>query len=172
MMVVSRGIELNHAAALPAPATGPYGKGGMKIITAIYKPNIMYKTIASLALIISLTACSAEKKLHNRLVGTWEVASFNENSENSNTNLSNIGTVSFAKDGRGSKELSFRLRGEQTDNTPFTWSNTATTITVQSDRSQFSKAWIIIQNKKKQQLWKSTNGKGGVQEVLLKKKRK
>jgi hypothetical protein len=133
------------------------------------KPAIMLKTIASLAVILSLAACSAEKKLHNRLTGTWEVASFNENSENSKTNLSNIGTVNFLKEGRGTKQLSFRLRGDQTDNTPFTWSNTATTVTVQSDQSQFSKAWIIIQNKKKQQLWKSTNGKGGVQEVLLKK---
>jgi hypothetical protein len=129
----------------------------------------MRTIIASLAVILQLYACSAEKKLHNRLLGTWNVASFNENSGNSQTNLTNIGTVSFMKDGRGTKELTFRVGGERTQNTPFSWVNTGTTVTIQSDASPFGKAWIVLQNNRKQQLWKSTNGRGGVQELTLKK---
>lgn len=129
----------------------------------------MRNIIASLSVIILLSACSAEKKLRSRLIGTWNVVSFNENSGNSQSNLSNIGTVSFMKDGRGTKDLAFRMGGDRTNTTPFSWQNTGTTVTIQSDQSPFGKAWIVLQNSRKQQMWKSTNGKGGVQELVLRK---
>jgi hypothetical protein len=42
-------------------------------------------------------------------------------------------------------------------------------VTINSDNSDFSKTWILIENSKKKQLWKATDGGNQVQILELKK---
>lgn len=116
---------------------------------------------------ILLVSCSAQSKLHNRLQGIWTVTNYQDNFQGSRTNLDNAGTVEFHSDNRGNKDISFRAMQNYRDNTPFTWDNSANTVTIHGDNSEFAKAWIVTTNKKKKQVWKSTNGRNGVQQVTL-----
>ena len=119
--------------------------------------------------LLMLASCSAQKKLHNRLVGRWNVSNYQDSQQGSKSNLDNAGSVEFNDDNRGSKDISFRAMQSYRDNSPFSWDNTANTVTIHGDQSEFAKAWIVTTNKKKKQVWKSTNGRGGVQEVTLAK---
>jgi hypothetical protein len=106
--------------------------------------------------------------MHNRLLGTWKVDSYESSElEGTKTSLQNAGTINFLEDGRGVKDVTFRAMGDYRDNSPFTWSNTGTSVTIQGDLSEFAKSWIVITNKRKRQIWKSTNGKGGIQQLKL-----
>lgn len=116
-----------------------------------------------------LASCSAQKKLHNRLVGRWNVSNYQDSYQGSRSNLDNAGSVEFTDDNRGVKDISFRAMQNYRDNAPFSWDNTANTVTIHGDQSEFAKAWIVTTNKKKKQVWKSTNGRGGVQELTLTK---
>ncbi len=116
---------------------------------------------------LMLVSCSAQKKLHNRLLGVWNVSNYQDSFEGSRTNLDNAGTVEFHPDSRGNKDINFRAMQAFRDNTPFNWDNTGNTVTIRGDASEFAKAWIITSNKKNKQVWKSTNGRGGIQQVTL-----
>lgn len=118
---------------------------------------------------LMLASCSAQKKLHNRLVGRWNVSNYQDLNQGSRTNLDNAGSVEFTDNNRGVKDISFKAMQNYRDNSPFSWDNTASTVTIHGDQSEFAKAWIVTTNKKKKQVWKSTNGRGGVQEVTLTK---
>lgn len=119
---------------------------------------------------LMLVSCSAQKKFHKRLVGRWEVSNYQNTYQGSATNLNNAGNVEFFNENRGVKDISFRAMQNYRDNSPFSWDNTANTVTVHSDQSEFAKAWIVTTNKKKKQVWKSTNGTGGIQQITLSKR--
>ena len=116
-----------------------------------------------------LVSCSAQKKLHNRLVGRWNVSNYQDSFQESRTNLDNAGKVEFTGDNQGLKDISFRAMQNYRDNAPFNWSNTGNTVTIQGAQSEFAKAWIVVSNKKKKQVWNSTNGRGGIQRITLTK---
>lgn len=119
---------------------------------------------------LMLVSCSAQKKLHNRLVGRWDVSNYQDSFEGSKTNLDNAGNIEFTGDNRGLKDISFRAMQNYRDNAPFSWDNTGNTVTVHGDQSEFAKSWIVTSNKKKKQVWKSTNGRGGIQQITLTKR--
>jgi hypothetical protein len=55
---------------------------------------------------------------------------------------------------------------------PFKWSwDSQSYITIDSQGSEFSKTCILIENKKKSQVWKSTDGSNTVHELVLKNKK-
>ena len=126
-----------------------------------------YIHLIFLAAVLMLVSCSAQRKLRSRLVGTWNVSNYQDSFEGSRTNLDNAGTIEFQSGNRGNKDIAFRAMQNYRDNSPFSWDNTANTVTVHGDQSEFAKAWIITTNKKKKQVWKSTNGRGGIQQVTL-----
>ena len=81
---------------------------------------------------------------------------------------SNIGTITFNKNGTGTKNLDYSLLGvSKKDATPFTWSTTEDFITIEGDESEFSKTWIFIENKNDYQKWQSTDGANTVQTLEL-----
>ena len=115
---------------------------------------------------VLLTSCS------HRLVGTWNVERYETISPgNESISLYNIGTMTFNSNSSGTKDLNFTVMGlEKKDQIPFTWSwSDGKLVTIDSDGSDFSKTWIIIENKRKTQLWKSTDGSDNVQVMELKK---
>lgn len=116
---------------------------------------------------IALVSCS----LQQRLTGTWNIVKFQEtNISQQDASADNVGTIQFKKDGSGVKSLSYSILGNQTnDQKPFTWTINGNNITLNSENAQFPKSWIIVTNKAKYQVWKSTDGQGNIQKMELKK---
>ncbi|MEA5111233.1 hypothetical protein SDC9_15595 [bioreactor metagenome] len=111
-------------------------------------------------LIISLlSACSP------KLAGTWSIQKYETSTPGQEgVSLKNIGTITFAKSGNGEKNISYSIFGSVVeDNLPFTWTASGNLITINSEGSELSKTWIVVENKKKAQRWKSTDGANQVQ---------
>lgn len=131
------------------------------------------KSLSTYALLLSsfllvILSCTLERKL----VGTWQIESYSEESgDGSNANAKNIGTIHLDKDGIGSNDLSYRILGiERTEKTDFTYNVNDENITIKTEgESDLPKSWIIIESKRNFQKWKSTDGKGNVQTLILKK---
>ncbi|MBM1104929.1 hypothetical protein JQC67_02145 [Aurantibacter crassamenti] len=111
------------------------------------------------------TSCS------HRLIGTWNVKNYERITPGSQgMSVQNIGTISFNKNGTGTKKLDYALLGfSSIDQTPFNWSSTKNYLTIEDENSEFSKTWIFIENKNKIQKWQSTDGNNQVQTLVLKK---
>lgn len=114
-----------------------------------------------LKIMVVFVAISFMSSCTHRLVGVWNVSRFETKTPNqAASSLQNIGYIEFKKKGEGEKQLEYLVLGTtQQDFSPFTWSwvdNKYVTIT--SEESHFSKTWIIIKNKKKHQIWESTDG--------------
>jgi hypothetical protein len=76
----------------------------------------------------------------------------------------------FNSDGTGEKNISYTLFGDQiNDTSPFSWTATDKYVTIESERSLFSKTWILIENQQGFQKWESTDGSNQVQTLELKK---
>ncbi len=107
-----------------------------------------------------------------RIVGTWNVQRYETVTPGQQSvSLSNIGTMKFKKNGEGEKKLEYSVLGvNRTDEMPFKWVQSDDSyIAIESPNSDFSKTWIILENKKKYQKWKSTDGSTNVQILELKK---
>ncbi|MDD2996007.1 MAG: hypothetical protein EOM47_00315 [Bacteroidia bacterium] len=127
------------------------------------KKNFLHTTI--FLSVIFLSSCAPN------ILGTWNVVRYEtvENGQPGIT-LNNIGTISFDKKGVGEKKISYNVLGAQrNDSTTFTWKSNDNFVTINSDNSDFSKTWILIENSKKKQLWKATDGGNQVQILELKK---
>lgn len=126
---------------------------------------------------ILLASCSAEKRFANRLIGTWNVSNYQEKYEatgESSYEASNIGTITFTKNKTGSMAVTIKsMHGDVTDVMDFTWKNDENTVNIKGDAdSKFSKSWIVINNKRSSQNWRSTDGQGNTQKLELKKQEK
>jgi len=117
----------------------------------------------SVALLFVFSSCS------HRLVGTWSVKKYeNVSPGEKGISVQNVGSISFDKDGTGQKEMNYTVLGvEKNDSTPFEWEATENYITINSEDSEISKTWIYLENKRKSQKWKSTDGKNQVQTLEL-----
>lgn len=124
-------------------------------------------TIATLVITaVFLTACSS------RIVGTWTVQRYETTTPGQQgVALSNIGTMQFKNNGSGEKNLNYSVLGiTRNDQIPFNWTwNDGKYISIESSGSEFSKTWIIMENKKKFQKWKSTDGSNNIQILELRK---
>ena len=116
--------------------------------------------------IFLLASCSP------KLIGTWTVEKYQRATPGEEgMSVSNIGTINFEKNGKGTKQLDYSLLGvSKNDATPFKWSMTEQFITIEGDDSEFSKTWIFIENKGDYQKWQSTDGANNVQTLELAKK--
>ncbi len=128
---------------------------------------LKFTKITTLVVVITLvTSCS------HRMVGTWNVSRF-ETSKlgDQSISLNNVGTMEFKGNGEGEKKLNYSVLGiQRNDELPFKWKwNDDKYISIESQGSEFSKTWIIIENKRKFQKWKSTDGTNTVQVLELKK---
>ncbi len=130
------------------------------------------KSLSNYALLFSSFLFIISCTLERNIIGTWKIESYSEESgDGSNANAKNIGTINLEKNGTGSNDLSYRILGnERTEETDFTYNVTDENITIKTDgESDLAKSWIIIESKRNFQKWKSTDGKGNVQTLILKK---
>lgn len=121
--------------------------------------------IPVLLLFVILSSCSP------RILGVWTVENFETVTQGvEGVSAKNIGTITFFKDGTGTKDLSFTIFGmSKEDKTPFTWTLNDNLLTINGQDSDFAKTWIIVDNQKKVQKMKSTDGADQVQILDLKK---
>ncbi len=120
---------------------------------------------AFLVILISMASCAP------KITGTWKIISYEEStSGDRGATFSNIGAITFDKDGKGSKEISYSIMGiSMEDNLPFTWIMEDSTITIEGEDSEFAKTWIVIESKRRSQVWKSTDGSDEVHRLKLSK---
>lgn len=118
-----------------------------------------------------LVSCTAERRLHRRLVGNWSIERYEQRFSNGETETaSNLGTITFRKNGGGDKELSILTRSlRQRDDSDFSWKNTADDVTIISNNSELAKTWLVMKNKRSFQQWKSTT-QGTVQTMELRRR--
>ncbi|TLP75418.1 hypothetical protein [Maribacter sp. ACAM166] len=127
------------------------------------------KTISKLLLLsisfFALSSCSP------RLVGTWTVQKYQRATPGElGMSVSNVGRITFEKNGTGTKNLDYSLLGvSNKDATPFNWIATEEFITIEGDNSELSKTWIFIENKNDYQKWQSTDGANNIQSLELSK---
>lgn len=128
--------------------------------------SLSIKTVAFVFAATALTSCSS------RLVGTWDVQRYETVTPGSQgVSLRNIGTIHFKGNGTGTKNLDYTVLGiTRDDKAAFKWSwSEGKYVSITGDDSVFSKTWIIIENKKKYQKWKSTDGTNHIQILELRK---
>jgi len=115
-------------------------------------------------------SCSAERRFHRRLVGTWNIERYEQRFANGeNEAASNLGTITFRKNGGGDKNVTILTRGlRKPDNSDFSWKNTTDAVTIISNDSDLAKTWLVMKNKRSTQQWKSTT-QGTVQTMELRK---
>ena len=121
--------------------------------------------IIGLLLSVSLSSCA------HRLVGTWQVQKYEKKTPSEQgMSVSNIGTISFDRNGTGEKNLDYSLLGVSSkDVTPFEWSVTEKFVTVSGEESELTKTWIFIEDERDYQKWQSTDGANTIQTLELKK---
>jgi hypothetical protein len=131
----------------------------------------MRRTIFYTALILMavplLTSCS------HRLVGTWNVESYETSTQGvQSIKLNNIGTMTFRGNGRGESNLTYEVfQIQREDKLPFRWVASDMFVTLDGDKeqSEFNKTWIIVENRRRYQKWRSTDGQNQVQTLELSK---
>lgn len=124
----------------------------------------LLKSVSVIALLWILSSCS------NDLIHTWNIDRYEiQREDGKNTGYDNIGTLTFNKDGSGSNNYSI-IEIDYTDKSSFQWRKDDGFIRIKSaenGQSRFSKAWIIVKDDTKKQIWKSTDGKQQVQTLVL-----
>ena len=132
----------------------------------------MNRSILAILLISTglLVSCSAENRLKRRLTGDWTITQYQEQNVNGGGGTTaNVGTMTFYRNGRGTKNLSgIPWRQNISEGRDFRWQNTAESVTIFDQNSIFAKSWIITVNKKKRQEWKSTD-RGNIQVMELRR---
>ena len=79
--------------------------------------------------------------------------------------------MTFNNDGRETNKLNIRFWGYAKEDTlPFNWIATENQVTINSKNSDFGKTWIRIENNRKYQKWKSTDGTNQIQMLELENK--
>lgn len=121
------------------------------------------KPIIILIIGIIFTSCS------HRLTGTWNIQKYETNSPGKQSiTLLDIGKITFLKDGTGKNQIAYSVVGIlKKDTTSFHWKATNKNITIENKNSEFGKTWIIIENQRKFQKWKSTDGAKQIQILEL-----
>ncbi|MCS7035568.1 MAG: hypothetical protein RMJ33_05860 [Saprospiraceae bacterium] len=106
----------------------------------------------------SLFACSAQRQLQRRLTGTWNVTRYEilyPSGQREET--FNVGTIVFHRNGNGDNDMPILTRNIRTPNTRrFSWKNTDQSVTIISENTFLAKAWIIVENRRNRQVWRST----------------
>jgi hypothetical protein len=128
------------------------------------------------AVALLLNGCaSATKDFSKRLRGTWKIANYGVERPETRSLTAGVatdfGSITFNKDGSGSVDNAsifdnFTSRSGQFN---FKWSNTENIVVIRGEGANFSKSWIVVTNKKDQQLWKSTDGANEVNTLELRR---
>ena len=120
--------------------------------------------------VLFFTSCS------QNIVGVWNIDQYKINDQKGQkVSLKNAGEITLNKNGTGEKNVKYSIfSNDYKDIQPFKWNLEETNLTIigsnPKEDSDFNKTWILITNKSKKQVWKSTDGSTTVQVLELSKK--
>ncbi len=120
--------------------------------------KILTLTLSIAMMAILFTSCSKEKKLANRLEGTWNIDKLEGTitpaggGAGTPVSFTQVGTFTFKDDGTGSNSI---VLFGQTENGTFNWTNTATTVTI-TQSGQTPTVLTVTTNEKTKQVWTAT----------------
>ena len=120
--------------------------------------------------VLFFTSCS------QNIVGVWNIDQYKINDQKGQkVSLKNAGEITLNKNGTGEKNVRYSIfSNDYSDIQPFKWNLEETNLTITGsnpkEESDFNKTWIVITNKSKKQVWKSTDGSTTVQVLELSKK--
>ncbi len=130
----------------------------------------MKKLLFSTILVLLFTGCSP------KIVGTWNIDRYEvDNYKGQNVSSTNAGEIVVNKNGTGEKNLFYTMFNEEyKDEQTFRWNLKDNILRIYDTKgkanSDFAKSWIVVTNKSKKQVWKSTDGSNSVQVIELRKK--
>lgn len=103
------------------------------------------------------------------VVGTWRIVSYEESQPGqTSVVLSNIGTITFNKNGTGNTEISYVIMGIPVeDKHSFKWYQGQQSITIEGTDSDIAKVWFIMERKAKTMKLKSTDGTNQIHRMTL-----
>ncbi len=117
-----------------------------------------FPAVLLLLLLGGLCACSAQKRLQRRLVGVWSVTRYEilyPSGQREET--FNVGTVVFNRNGSGDNDMPILTRNVRTpESRRFSWKNTDQSVAIVSENTFLAKAWIVVENRRTRQVWRST----------------
>ncbi|SHI51334.1 hypothetical protein SAMN04488096_102186 [Mesonia phycicola] len=115
---------------------------------------------------VSLVSCSPS------IVNSWNIDKYEVIKKGQSTTSNNIGTISFNSDGKGVKDINYNVfQNDYSDKSQFSYELHEDYIIIKSageeQESHLNKTWIIVSDKSKKQVWKSTDGQQSVQVLEL-----
>ena len=136
------------------------------------KKTILPVACAALAIFLLSACASATKQFSSRLIGSWEIVQYKTEIQDMRrtTAFPPYRSISFMKKGRGHVAANTQYPDEKGgQGFDFEWANTENTVTMRGFDTEFARSWIVVENKKNKQVWKSTDGANGVQTLELRK---
>lgn len=132
--------------------------------------KIIRLLIVALA-IVMLASCSSQQMLSSQLKTEWNIEKFeSRDADGGTTTIENAGSIIFRNDEEGIQSFnSAIIHGGAAAEQEFTWENTANTVTIKSKEVEAPKVWIVVNSKRTEQEWYSTDSQGNVQVMHLKK---
>ena len=109
------------------------------------------------------------------IVGTWNIDRYEvDNYKGQNVSSTNAGEIVVNKNGTGEKNLFYTMLNEDhKDEQSFRWDLKDNILRIYDTKgkgnSNFAKSWIVVTDKGKKQVWKSTDGNNSVQIIELRK---
>lgn len=135
--------------------------------------NTTMQALFAASVIFLLSACAgASKQFSKRLEGTWQIVQYKTEIQEMQrtTAFPPYRSITFMKKGRGRVAANTQYADEKGgQGFDFEWNNTDNTVTMRGFDTEFARSWIVMENKKSSQIWKSTDGANGVQTLELKK---
>ncbi len=110
--------------------------------------NLTFIGIAVFCLML-FASCSTQ------VVGTWNVEKYSTiTTGEEGPSMSNVGTMTFERNGRGVSDMSFTILGEsRKDSEKFTWKEGDSHIRIINDDSDLERIWIFVETKRNSQKW-------------------
>jgi hypothetical protein len=134
---------------------------------------IFVPLLAALALLLQTGCGSARRDFERRLTATWQVVQYkNERQELRRDMAAPIlyRSITFERRGRGRVSTSSEFSAEKGNNGfDFEWSCTENTVTMRGFDADFARSWIVVENDRRHQIWKSTDGANNVQTLELRR---
>lgn len=127
-----------------------------------------------LMLVLLLPSCTLQSQMTSQLSGEWVIESYELLQANGvESRQSNVGTIFFERNGQGSQSFSSNIEQANAGKPgEFHWQAGTRTVFIKGNDSDTRKAWFITNSTRSTQHWRTTDDKGNVEVMILRKKPK
>jgi hypothetical protein len=121
---------------------------------------------------VLLISCSQQRRIANQLSCEWNVDKYEfRSSDGQSMTVENAGTIFLRKDGTGYQRFSANVAqfGHHYEE-EFKWHNNRRTIYIHPFNRDMPKVWIVVNARRTQQLWYSTDDQANVQVLHVRRR--